>query len=157
MTWTWSHWCCSKFYFCNSLTAMLYLPSTKRWTGSCVIQFLPEGRSKTMLHHWCGSGKYTTVLCSGTGGGDGRVPAPFHNWGVEGCWNVLWCAESLRDWGVFFILVQVRLRDVKKIPWQCNSLTLELVGWSLSIKRHETYSKFQKSWFSLSGNLHIYI
>ena len=61
-------------------------------------------------------GKYTTVLCFGIGGGDARVPAPFHTWDVEGFWSVLWCAESLRDWGVFFILVQVRLRDVKKIP-----------------------------------------
>ena len=29
LTWTWSHWCHSKFYFCNSLSSMLYLPSTK--------------------------------------------------------------------------------------------------------------------------------
>ena len=38
--------------------------------------------------------------------------APFHTWGVKGFWSVLWCAESLRDCGVFFTLVQVRLRDV---------------------------------------------
>ena len=29
VTWTWSHWCRSKFCFCNSLTSMLYLPCTK--------------------------------------------------------------------------------------------------------------------------------
>ena len=70
----------------------------------------------TMPHHRCGSGKYTTVLCIGIGGADARVPAPFHTWGVEDFWSVLWCAESLQDWDEFFILVQVRLRDVKKIP-----------------------------------------
>ena len=80
------------------------------------MQFLPEVRSETMLHHWCGSGKYTTVLCFGIGGGDARVPAPFHTWGVEDFWSVLCCAEPLRDWRVFFVLVQVRLCDVKKIP-----------------------------------------
>ena len=89
---------------------------TNWWTGHCVIQFLLEGRSETMLHHWCGNGKYTTVLCFGIGGGDARVPAPFHTWGADGFWSILWCAESLWDWDVFFILVQVRLRDVKKIP-----------------------------------------
>ena len=37
-------------------------------------------------------------------------------------------------------LVQARLSEVKKRPWQCNNLTLELFGWKLSIKRHETLS-----------------
>ena len=81
-----------------------------------MIQFLPEGHSETMLHHWCGSRKYTTILCFGIGGGDARVPAPFHTWDVESFWIVLCYAESLQDWGVFLILVQVRLRNVKKIP-----------------------------------------
>ena len=81
-----------------------------------MIQFLPEGRSETMLHHWCGSRKYTTILCFGIGGGDARVPAPFHTWDVESFWIVLCYAESLQDWGVFLILVQVRLHNVKKIP-----------------------------------------
>ena len=48
-----------------------------------------SSRSETMLHHWCGSGKYTTVLCFGIGGGDARAPAPFHTWGVKGFWSVL--------------------------------------------------------------------
>ena len=26
VTWTWSHWCHRKFYFCNYLSLMLYLP-----------------------------------------------------------------------------------------------------------------------------------
>ena len=95
---------------CHVGTSKL-ISETNQWTGPCVI-----GCSETMIHHWCGSGKYTTVLCFGIGAGDARVPAPFDTWGMEGFWSVLWCAESLRDWGVFFILVQVRLRDVKKIP-----------------------------------------
>ena len=93
-----------------------FISGTNRWTGPCVIQFLLEGRSETMLHHWFGSEKYPTVLCFGIGGGDARFPVPFPTWGLEGFWSVLWCAESLQDWGVFFILVQVRLHDVKKIP-----------------------------------------
>ena len=116
------------------------ISETNRWTGPCMIQFLPEGRWEAMLSHWCESGKYTTVLCFGIGGGDSRVHAPFHTWGEEGFWSALCCAESLQDWGVFFILVRVKLRDVKKIPKHCNSLTLELVGWRLPIKRHETLS-----------------
>ena len=60
-----------------------------RLTGPCVIQFLLEGRSETMLHHWYGNGKYTTVLCFDIGGGDARVPAPFRTWSVEGFWSVL--------------------------------------------------------------------
>ena len=99
---------------CHVGTSKL-ISETNRWTCPCVIQFLLEGRSETVLHHWCGNEKYTTVLCFGIGGGDTRVPAPFQTWGVESFWSVLWCVESLRDWGVFFILVQVRLRDVKKI------------------------------------------
>ena len=35
-----------------------------RWTGSCVMRFLPKGRSEyTMILHLCGGRKYTTVLC----------------------------------------------------------------------------------------------
>ena len=89
------------------------ISETNRWTGLYTIQFLPEGRSETMLHYWCWSGKYTTVLCFGIGGGDSRVRCPFYTWRVEVFWSVLWCPESLWDWGEFFILVQVRLRDVK--------------------------------------------
>ena len=100
---------------CHVGTSKL-ISETNRWTGPCVIQFLLEGRSETMLHHWFGSEKYPTVLCFGIGGGDARFPVPFPTWGLEGFWSVLWCAESLQDWGVFFILVQVRLHDVKKIP-----------------------------------------
>ena len=48
------------------------------------MQFLLEGRSETMLHHWCSNGKYTTVLCFGVGGGDARVPALFHTLGCGG-------------------------------------------------------------------------
>ena len=38
MTWTWSHWCRSKFYFYNSLSSMLYLPFTKYydWDTYCL-------------------------------------------------------------------------------------------------------------------------
>ena len=119
---------CSHYFYtkvCSQITSGLDLcdvgiskliSQTNRWTGPCVMQFLPEVCSETMLHHWCGSGNYTTVLCFGIGGGDARVPDPFHTWDLEGFWSALWCAESLQDWGVFFILVQVRLRDVKKIP-----------------------------------------
>ena len=74
-----------------------------------MLFYSPTMLCYTMLHHWRGSGKYTTVLCIGTGEVDARVPAPFHAWGVEGFWSVLWCAESLQDWDEFFILVQVRL------------------------------------------------
>ena len=90
------------------------ISETNRWTGPCVIQFLLEGRSETMLHHWCGNGKYPTVLRFGIDESDARVPVRFHNWCVEVYWSVLWCADSSRDWCVFFILVQVRLCDVKK-------------------------------------------
>ena len=38
-----------------------------------------------MLHNWYGNGKYTKVLCFGTGGGDARVLAPFHTFGL---WRV---------------------------------------------------------------------
>ena len=48
-----------------------------------MIQFLLEGRSETMLHNWCGNGKYPTVLPFGIDEGDARVAAPFHNRGVE--------------------------------------------------------------------------
>ena len=37
VTWTWSHWCRSKFYFCNSLTPMLYLPCTKRYYWDIIV------------------------------------------------------------------------------------------------------------------------
>ena len=89
---------------------------TDRWTGTCVIQLLLEGRSETMIHQHCGSRKHSTDLCFSIGGADAKIPALFHTWGVEVSWSVLWCAESLQDWGVFFILVKVRLCDAKKIP-----------------------------------------
>ena len=54
-----------------------------------MIQFLLEGRSETRLHHWCGNGKYTTVLCFGVGGGEAGVHAPFHTGGVDVFWTVL--------------------------------------------------------------------
>ena len=69
-------------------------------------------------------------------------------------WSVFWCAESSQEWGVVFNFVQVRLSEVKKIPWYCNNLELELVGWRLAIKRHETLIS-KKSCFSLSENLFI--
>ena len=100
---------------CHRETSKL-ISETNRWTGLYTIQFLSEVRSETMLHYWCWSGKYTTVLCFGIRGGDSRVPCPFYTWRVEVFWSVLWCAESLREWIVFFILVQVRSRDVKNMP-----------------------------------------
>ena len=47
----------------------------------------------------------------------------------------------------FYTLVQVRLSDVKKIPYHSNNLTLELASWRFSIKRRE----------SLSSKKYIYI
>ena len=38
---------------------------------------------------------------------------------------------------MFSTLIQVRLSDVKKIPYHGSNLTLELVGRRLLIKRHE--------------------
>ena len=79
---------------CHVGTSKL-ISETNRWTGPCVIQFLLEGRSETMLHHWCGNGKYTTVLRFSIGGGDARAPAPFHTLGCGGflerslmCWVI---------------------------------------------------------------------
>ena len=55
-----------------------------RWTGSCVMRFLPEGRSKqTMILYLCGSGEYTTVLRFSIRGSDAMVSAPFRTWIVE--------------------------------------------------------------------------
>ena len=63
---------------CHVGTSKLICEKT-RWTGPCVMRFLPEGRSEqTIILHWCGSGKYATVSCFTTGGGDARVPAPSH-------------------------------------------------------------------------------
>ena len=60
---------------------------TNRWTGPCMMRFLPEGRSEqTVILHLCGSGKYTTVLCFSIGGGDARVPAQL----TLGVWSVSW-------------------------------------------------------------------
>ena len=38
LTWAWSNWCRSKFYFCNSLSSMLHLPCAKRyyWDTYCL-------------------------------------------------------------------------------------------------------------------------
>ena len=49
-----------------------------------MVQFLLEGRSETMLHDWCGNGKYTTVICFGIGGDDARVPTTFDTLGCGG-------------------------------------------------------------------------
>ena len=49
-----------------------------------MVQFLLEGRSETMLHDWCGNGKYTTVICFDIGGGDARVPTTFDTLGCGG-------------------------------------------------------------------------
>ena len=69
---------------------------TNRWTGPCVMRFLPEGYSEqTMILHFCGSAKYILVLCFSIRGGDARVPAPSRTSGVEGflersliCWVI---------------------------------------------------------------------
>ena len=66
----------------------------------------------------------------------------------------VFCAESSQGWFVVFTFEQVRLSDVNKIPSHCNNLALELVGWRLSIKQHETLIS-KKSCFSLSENLFI--
>ena len=68
---------------CHVGTSKL-ISDTNQWTGPCVIEFLPEGRSETMIHHQCGSGKYTTVLCFGIGGGDARALHHF----TLGVWRV---------------------------------------------------------------------
>ena len=68
---------------CHKGTSKL-ICEANRWTGPCVIRFLPEGSSEqTIVPHLCGSGKYTTVLSFSIVGGDARVPAPSHTWGVE--------------------------------------------------------------------------
>ena len=88
-----------------------------RWTGSCVMWFLLEGRSEqTMIIHLRGSGEYTTVLCFSIRGGDPRVSAPSRTWSLEGFleWPLMyWVITGL---GCVFTLIQVRLSDVKKIP-----------------------------------------
>ena len=56
---------------CHVGTSKL-ISETNRWTGPCMIQFLPKVRWEAMLGHWCESGKYTTVLCFGIGRGDSR-------------------------------------------------------------------------------------
>ena len=44
------------------------------WTGSCVMQFLPEGRSEqTVVLHLCGSTKYTTFFRFSIREGDVKV------------------------------------------------------------------------------------
>ena len=44
------------------------------WTGFCVMQFLPEGRSEqTVILHLCESTKYTTILRFSIKGGDAKV------------------------------------------------------------------------------------
>ena len=58
---------------------------TNRWTGTCVMRFLPEGNSEqTMILYLHGSRKYTTDLCFSIGGLNARIPAPSSTWGVEG-------------------------------------------------------------------------
>ena len=69
---------------------------TNRWTGTCVMRFLPEEDSEqTMILHLSGSGKYTTDLCFSIAGGDARVSVLSLTWGVEGflqrslmCWVI---------------------------------------------------------------------
>ena len=46
---------------CHVGTSKL-ISETNRWTGPCMIQFLPEGRWEAMLSHWCESGKYTSLV-----------------------------------------------------------------------------------------------
>ena len=47
---------------------------TNGWTGPCVMQFYPEGRSEqAIILHLCGGGKYTAVLCFSIGGGGARL------------------------------------------------------------------------------------
>ena len=101
---------------CHGGTSKL-ICGANRWTGSCVMRFLPEGCSKqTMTLHLCGSGEYTTVLSFSIRGGDARVSAPSCTWTVEGFleWPLMcWVITGL---GCVFTLVQVRLSDIKKIP-----------------------------------------
>ena len=74
------------------------------------MRFLSEGRSEeTMIHYYCGSGKYTTLLCFSIRGVNFRVPAPSRTWGVQGFSDVL----SHHSAWLYFA---VRLSDVKKIP-----------------------------------------
>ena len=112
-----------------------------RWTGPCVMRFLSEGCSEhTMILHLCGSGKYTTVLCFSIRGGDASVPAPSRTWDVEG-----FLERSLMCWvitrlGCVFHFGTSEIKWRKEDTMHCNNLTLELVGWRLSIKRHQTLS-----------------
>ena len=94
-----------------------------QWTGSCVMRFLPKGRSEqTMILHIYYYiyfqyiyFQYTTVLCFSIRGGDARVSAPSRTWSVEGCLEqslICWVITGLRS---VFALVRVRLIDVKEI------------------------------------------
>ena len=68
---------------CHAGTSKL-ICETNRWSGSCVVRFLPEGSSEqTMILHLSESGKYTRVLCFSIRGGHARVPAPSLTLDVE--------------------------------------------------------------------------
>ena len=89
---TGKHLCQSPFFnsfitsggdLCHAGTSKL-ISETNRWTGPCVIQILLEGRSETIIHHWCGNGKYTTVLCFGI---SGLIPGSLFHF-TNGVWRV---------------------------------------------------------------------
>ena len=95
-----------------------------RWTGSCMIQFLLKGHSKqTMIHHFCGSGKYTAVSCFSIRGNVARW-CPGSQLGCGGFPGTVCCARSSQGWGVF-TLVQVRLGGAMYVC-VCVSLSLSL-------------------------------
>ena len=100
-----------------------------RWTGFCVMSFLPKDCSEQiMILHLCKSGECTTVLCFTIRGGDVKVSPPSCTWSIEGFLKgplMCWIVTGL---GCVFTLVLVRFSDVKKIPHHCNNLTLELFG-----------------------------
>ena len=131
---------------CHIRTSRL-IYEANQWTGSCVMQFLPEGHSElNVILNLCGSAKYITVLCFSIRGGDAGVSAPYRTWGVEGFLEGSLMCWVITGWECVFTMVQMRLKDIKKKPYHCNNLTLELVGWRLSTSN----VKFPKSYFSLS-------
>ena len=85
--------------FCNIGISKL-ICEANRWTDSCVIRFLPEGRSKeTNILPLYGSAKYTTILCFSIRGSDSRVP-------VLSCtWETVFAVLGNHSFGVCFHFV----------------------------------------------------
>ena len=113
----------------------------------------PEGRSEqTIILHWCGSGKYTTVLCFSTRGNDARVPAPSWTWGVEG-----FLERSLMCW----VIVGLGCVFHFGISEQEETIALQQfnvrVGWLKIVDKMAWNFNFQKSYFLIYVYIDLYI